>query len=175
MRRSARPICAPGPTSSRPSTPAWPFAISGGARVPLPPPPTPAMPVGERGRPTSPRLRDTPAFTRDGAKITLLMNAGLAIDLDILRETGAEGIGLFRTEFQFMVAEELPRLNAQTQLYQRVLDVAGDMPVIFRTLDLGGDKVLPYLEAEREDNPALGWRAIRMGLDRPALLRPARR
>ncbi len=117
------------------------------------------------------RLRDTPAFTRDGAKVTLLMNAGLEIDLDILHETGAEGIGLFRTEFQFMVAEELPRLDAQTLLYRRILDGAGDLPVTFRTLDLGGDKVLPYLEAEREDNPALGWRAVRMGLDRPALLR----
>ena len=117
------------------------------------------------------RLRDTPAFTRDGAKITLLMNAGLAVDLDILGETGAEGIGLFRTEFQFMVAEELPRFTAQTQLYSHVLDAADGMPVTFRTLDLGGDKILPYLEAEREDNPALGWRAIRMGLDRPALLR----
>ena len=117
------------------------------------------------------RLRDTPAFTRDGAKVTLLMNAGLAVDLDILGETGAEGIGLFRTEFQFMVAEELPRFNAQTQLYRRVLEAADGLPVTFRTLDLGGDKILPYLEAEREDNPALGWRAIRMGLDRPALLR----
>jgi phosphotransferase system enzyme I (PtsP) len=117
------------------------------------------------------KLRDTPAFTRDGAKIGLYMNAGLAVDLDILGETGAEGIGLFRTEFQFMVAEELPRFNAQTALYTRVLEAAGDRPVTFRTLDLGGDKILPYLEAEREDNPALGWRAIRMGLDRPALLR----
>jgi len=117
------------------------------------------------------RLRDTPAFTRDGAKITLMMNAGLAVDLDILQETGAEGIGLFRTEFQFMVAEELPRFNAQTALYSRVLEEANGLPVTFRTLDLGGDKILPYLEAEREDNPALGWRAIRMGLDRPALLR----
>jgi phosphotransferase system enzyme I (PtsP) len=117
------------------------------------------------------KLRDTPAFTRDGAKVTLLMNAGLAVDLDSLADTGAEGIGLFRTEFQFMVAEELPRLNAQTQLYSRVLEVAGSMPVTFRTLDLGGDKLLPYMEAEREDNPALGWRAVRMGLDRPALLR----
>ncbi len=117
------------------------------------------------------RLRDTPAITRDGAKISLLMNAGLAVDLDILNETGAEGIGLFRTEFQFMVAEELPRLDAQTVLYDRVLEAAEGRPVTFRTLDLGGDKVLPYLEAEREDNPALGWRAIRMGLDRPALLR----
>ena len=117
------------------------------------------------------RLRDTPAFTRDGAKVTLLMNAGLAVDLEILADAGAEGIGLFRTEFQFMVSEDLPRFTAQTALYARVLDAAGDRPVTFRTLDLGGDKVLPYLEAEREENPALGWRAIRMGLDRPALLR----
>ena len=117
------------------------------------------------------RLRDTPAFTKDGAKVTLLMNAGLAVDLDILGETGAEGIGLFRTEFQFMVAEDMPRLDAQRALYEKVLDVAAGQPVTFRTLDLGGDKLLPYMELEREDNPALGWRAIRMGLDRPALLR----
>ncbi|MFN3582455.1 phosphoenolpyruvate--protein phosphotransferase [Phenylobacterium sp.] len=117
------------------------------------------------------KLRDTPAFTRDGVKITLLMNAGLDVDLESMAEAGAEGIGLFRTEFQFMVAEEMPKLDAQTALYARVMDAAGDKPVTFRTLDLGGDKVLPYLEAEREDNPALGWRAIRMGLDRPALLR----
>ncbi len=117
------------------------------------------------------KLRDTPALTRDGARITLLMNAGLAVDLDNLEETGAEGIGLFRTEFQFMVSEELPRLKAQTELYAKVLEAAGGRPVTFRTLDLGGDKVLPYMQAEREDNPALGWRAVRMGLDRPALLR----
>ncbi|MDP2261400.1 MAG: phosphoenolpyruvate--protein phosphotransferase [Caulobacter sp.] len=117
------------------------------------------------------RLRDTPAFTKDGAKVTLLMNAGLAVDLDILGETGAEGIGLFRTEFQFMVAEDMPRLDAQRALYEKVLDVADGQPVTFRTLDLGGDKLLPYMELEREENPALGWRAIRMGLDRPALLR----
>ena len=117
------------------------------------------------------RLKDTPAFTLDGAKIELLMNAGLAVDLDILAETGAEGIGLFRTEFQFMVSEAMPKLRAQADLYEQVLAAAGDLPVTFRTLDLGGDKVLPYLEAEREDNPALGWRAVRMGLDRPAFLR----
>ena len=117
------------------------------------------------------KLKDTPAITRDGRKITLMMNAGLAVDLDNMEETGAEGIGLFRTEFQFMVAEELPKLNAQTALYSRVMDAADGKPVIFRTLDLGGDKVLPYMEAQREDNPALGWRAVRMGLDRPALLR----
>jgi phosphotransferase system enzyme I (PtsP) len=129
------------------------------------------MELGRQRRAEFAKLRDTPAFTRDGAKISLLMNAGLDVDLDIMDETGAEGIGLFRTEFQFMVAEEMPRFNAQTALYERVMDAAGDRPVTFRTLDLGGDKVLPYLEAEREENPALGWRAIRMGLDRPALLR----
>jgi phosphotransferase system enzyme I (PtsP) len=117
------------------------------------------------------RVRDAPAFTRDGVKIELQMNAGLAVDLDLLAEAGAEGIGLFRTEFQFMVSEDLPRFSAQADLYARVLDAAGELPVTFRTLDLGGDKVLPYLNADREDNPALGWRAIRMGLDRPALLR----
>jgi phosphotransferase system, enzyme I, PtsP len=117
------------------------------------------------------KLKDVPAITRDGAKVILLMNAGLDVDLESLGDTGAEGIGLFRTEFQFMVSEEMPRFNAQTALYERVMDAAGDLPVTFRTLDLGGDKVLPYMEAEREDNPALGWRAIRMGLDRPALLR----
>jgi phosphotransferase system enzyme I (PtsP) len=117
------------------------------------------------------KLRGTPAVTKDGASVTLLMNAGLDIDLELMAEAGAEGIGLFRTEFQFMVAEELPRFNAQAGLYRRVLDAAGDRPVTFRTLDLGGDKILPYMEAEREDNPALGWRAVRMGLDRPALLK----
>lgn len=117
------------------------------------------------------RLKDEPAVTRDGAEISLLLNAGLALDVHHLDETGAEGIGLFRTEFQFMVSETLPRLESQTLLYRDVLETAGDRPVTFRTLDLGGDKVLPYVKAEREENPALGWRAVRIGLDRPSLLR----
>ena len=117
------------------------------------------------------RLRDVDAATRDGVRITLLTNAGLAVDLENLDATGAEGIGLFRTEFPFMVSEELPRLDSQTALYKLVLDTAGDRPVTFRTLDIGGDKVLPYLQTEREENPALGRRAIRLGLDRPGLLR----
>ncbi len=127
--------------------------------------------VREQRRAEFALLRDVPAMTLDGTRITLLSNAGLAVDLDTLDDAGSEGIGLFRTEFQFMVSEELPRLEAQTQLYRRVLDAAGDRPVTFRTLDLGGDKVLPYLDAEREENPALGRRAIRLGLDRPSLLR----
>ena len=117
------------------------------------------------------RLRDTPAVTTDGERVALLLNAGLALDVHHLDDVGAEGIGLFRTEFQFMVSETLPGLQGQTLLYRDVLEHAGDRPVTFRTLDLGGDKVLPYVAAEREENPALGWRAIRIGLDRYGLLR----
>lgn len=117
------------------------------------------------------RLKDAPAVTKDGVNFTLLLNAGLALDAHHLNDVGAEGIGLFRTEFQFMVSETLPRLESQTLLYRDVVETAGDRPVTFRTLDLGGDKVLPYVAAEREENPALGWRAVRIGLDRPALLR----
>ena len=116
-------------------------------------------------------LRERPSETRDGAKVSLMLNAGLLVDLPHLAETGAAGIGLFRTELQFMVAASMPRTAAQQQLYRAVLDAADDKPVTFRTLDVGGDKILPYMRAEPEENPALGWRAIRLGLDRPALLR----
>ncbi|MEJ1969819.1 MAG: phosphoenolpyruvate--protein phosphotransferase [Rhizomicrobium sp.] len=116
-------------------------------------------------------LRDLPAITRDGVPIKLMMNAGLALDMPHLAESGADGIGLFRTELQFMIGETMPRLADQVQFYRQILDAAGDKPVVFRTLDLGGDKVLPYARWEREENPALGWRAIRIALDRPALLR----
>jgi phosphotransferase system enzyme I (PtsP) len=117
-------------------------------------------------------LRDKPCVTKDGEKVSLLLNAGLLVDLPHIAETGASGIGLFRTELQFMVAAELPRNAEQLRLYRQVLDAAEDRPVTFRTLDVGGDKVLPYLRHdEEEENPALGWRAIRFGLDRPGLLR----
>jgi phosphotransferase system, enzyme I, PtsP len=116
-------------------------------------------------------LRDKPCVTKDGHKFALMINAGLTIDLPHLDETGAAGIGLFRTELQFMVADTLPRTNEQLGLYRTVLDAAGKRPVTFRTLDIGGDKVLPYLRNVEEENPALGWRAIRLGLDRPGLLR----
>ncbi|MFT3811033.1 MAG: phosphoenolpyruvate--protein phosphotransferase [Micropepsaceae bacterium] len=116
-------------------------------------------------------LRDEPAVTRDGRAIALNLNAGLAVDLPHLDETGAAGIGLFRTELPFMITTRLPSLRRQTELYARALDAAGERPVIFRTLDLGGDKVLPYMHLDAEENPAMGWRAIRISLDRPALLR----
>ena len=103
--------------------------------------------------------------------MTLLINAGLSVDLPHIADTGAAGIGLFRTELQFMVAPNFPRSGEQYALYRAVLDAAGNKPVTFRTLDIGGDKVLPYMRNIEEENPALGWRAIRLGLDRPALLR----
>ncbi len=116
-------------------------------------------------------IRELPAVTKDGVAIRLMMNAGLEFDMPHLKESGADGIGLFRTELQFMLGETMPRLADQCAFYKSILDAAGDKPVVFRTLDLGGDKVLPYARWEREENPALGWRAIRIALDRPALLR----
>jgi phosphotransferase system, enzyme I, PtsP len=116
-------------------------------------------------------LRDKPCVSKDGQKIALLLNAGLLVDLPHIAETGATGIGLFRTELQFMVAASLPRTAEQLSLYRQVLDAAQDRPVTFRTLDIGGDKVLPYMRFDEEENPALGYRAIRLGLDRPGLLR----
>jgi phosphotransferase system enzyme I (PtsP) len=116
-------------------------------------------------------VRELPAVTRDGVAIRLMMNAGLEFDMPQLLQSGADGIGLFRTELQFMIGETMPRLSDQSAFYKKILDAAGDKPVVFRTLDLGGDKVLPYARWEREENPALGWRAIRIALDRPALLR----
>jgi len=117
-------------------------------------------------------LRDRPAQTKDGEHIHLLMNAGLSVDLPQLAESGASGIGLFRTELQFMVAAQFPRAEEQERLYRQVMQATDGKPVTFRTLDIGGDKVLPYFQGEgQEENPALGWRAIRLTLDRPALLR----
>jgi len=117
-------------------------------------------------------LRDRPNVTRDGVAVELMMNAGLAVDLPQLAEAGAVGIGLFRTELQFMVAAQFPRADEQERLYRQVLQAAGGKPVTFRAIDIGGDKVLPYFDgAGQEENPAMGWRAIRLALDRPGLLR----
>ena len=116
-------------------------------------------------------MRDVPSVTKDGVAISLQMNAGLLVDLPQLEQAGAEGIGLFRTELQFMVASTMPRASDQERLYAAVLDAAGGKPVTFRTLDVGGDKMLPYLTQTPEENPALGYRALRLALDRPGLLR----
>ena len=115
--------------------------------------------------------RDLPPVTRDGVRLSLNINAGLLIDLRQIGETGADGVGLYRTEIPFMVRSSFPDVVSQAVLYRRVLDQANGSPVVFRTLDIGGDKALPYWHEEGEENPAMGWRAIRIGLDRPALLR----
>ena len=117
------------------------------------------------------RLRNKPSVTKDGVEVALQMNAGLLVDLPHLEEAGAAGIGLFRTELQFMVASSFPRMRDQQAQYTQILDASGGKPVTFRSLDIGGDKVLPYLRSILEENPAMGWRALRLGLDRPGLLR----
>jgi phosphotransferase system enzyme I (PtsP) len=119
-------------------------------------------------------LRDVPPITKDGARITVMVNAGLRDDVAALDLTGADGIGLFRTEFQFLVSATLPRRESQQRLYRSVLDAAGDRPVTFRTVDVGGDKALPYIDlgdGELAENPAMGWRAIRLALDRDGLMK----
>ena len=114
-------------------------------------------------------LRDVEPFTKDGERITLMINAGLRDDVPMLNLTGADGIGLFRTEFQFLVSAALPQRDRQTRLYRDVLDTAGDKPVVFRTVDVGGDKSLPYLRGD--ENPAMGWRALRLALEREGLMK----
>lgn len=116
-------------------------------------------------------LRTVPAITKDGQRIELNINAGLVYDMQHLEESGADGVGLFRTELQFMVSHTLPRQERQAQNYRQVIEAAGGRPIVFRALDIGGDKMLPYLRQVKEENPALGWRAVRMTLDRKALFR----
>ncbi len=116
-------------------------------------------------------LRDVEPVTKDGHRIKLQMNAGLLVDLPQLADSGADGIGLFRTELQFMISSTMPKGEEQESFYRNVLKQADGRPVTFRTLDIGGDKVVPYFRSQEEENPALGWRAIRLSLDRPGLLR----
>jgi phosphotransferase system enzyme I (PtsP) len=116
-------------------------------------------------------LRDKPAITRDGVAITLFHNSGLVADLPMLNDTGAAGVGLFRTELQFMIASKLPRLSEQVELYAEAIRLADGKPIVFRLLDVGGDKVIPYMRSEAEENPAMGFRSLRLALDRPGLLR----
>ncbi|MGB0967595.1 MAG: putative PEP-binding protein, partial [Halocynthiibacter sp.] len=116
-------------------------------------------------------IREKPAETLSGEVVKLTMNAGLMADLPSLPTSGAEGVGLFRTELQFLIRNKMPKRAELAATYTRVLDAAGDKPVIFRTLDIGSDKVLPYMNPLDEPNPALGWRAIRVGLDKPGVMR----
>ena len=131
------------------------------------------MALGQKRRAEFAALKPLPSQTLDGRPIELMVNAGLAEDAASLDLTGAAGIGLFRTEFQFLIASQLPGRESQQRLYRSVLDAAGDRPVVFRTVDIGGDKALPYLQNLKgeSENPAMGWRALRLSLERSALMK----
>jgi phosphotransferase system enzyme I (PtsP) len=132
------------------------------------------MSISAKRRAEYAAIRSLPPKTKDGVRIGLMVNAGLAEDAAMLEAAGADGIGLFRTEFQFLIAATLPGRESQLRLYKSVLDAAGDKPVVFRTVDIGGDKALPYLSEDEKDeseNPAMGWRALRLSLERKALMK----
>jgi phosphotransferase system enzyme I (PtsP) len=131
------------------------------------------MAMSQRRRAEFAAIRTLPPTTKDGLRATLMVNAGLAEDAAGLDATGADGIGLFRTEFQFLVSAALPGRDAQYRLYRQVLEAAGERPVVFRTVDIGGDKALPYLSdvTDEAENPAMGWRALRLSLDRSTLMK----
>lgn len=116
-------------------------------------------------------IRDLPTISKCGQKLHLQMNAGLMADLPSLQSSGAEGVGLFRTELQFLIRNQMPQRQELSALYARIINAAKGQRVVFRTLDIGSDKVLQYLKPNDEPNPALGWRAIRVGLDKPGVLR----
>src|SRR6056297_3117762 len=116
-------------------------------------------------------IRDKPAETLCGQRIKLKMNAGLMADLPSLESSGAQGVGLFRTELQFLIRNHMPKRAELSALYSRVIDAANGRRVVFRTLDIGSDKVLPYMKATDEPNPAMGWRAVRVALEKPGVMR----
>ncbi|GAB1377572.1 phosphoenolpyruvate--protein phosphotransferase [Pararhodobacter sp.] len=116
-------------------------------------------------------LRDLPAVARCGSHVRLMMNAGIMADLPSLNGSGAEGVGLFRTELQFLLRNSMPRRSDLAALYARVLKAAEGRRVAFRTLDIGSDKVMPYMNRPEEPNPAMGWRAVRVGLDKKGVMR----
>jgi phosphotransferase system enzyme I (PtsP) len=129
--------------------------------------------LSQKRRASYAALRALPPVTKDGQRVTVMVNAGLRDDAAALDLTGADGIGLFRTEFQFLVSATLPQRERQQRLYRDILDAARDRPVVFRTVDIGGDKALPYMRVDelREENPAMGWRALRVALERDGLMK----
>src|SRR3954464_3576914 len=131
------------------------------------------MTLSQKRRAEFAAVKSLPAVTQDGLQVSVLVNAGLAEDAAALSMSGADGIGLFRTEFQFLISATMPGRERQTRLYSKVLEAARDKPVVFRTVDIGGDKALPYLADvhEEAENPAMGWRALRLSLDRSTLMK----
>ena len=116
-------------------------------------------------------LKAKPSETLDGVKISLYINVGLSFDLDYIESTNCDGIGLYRTEIPFMASKNMPKVERQEGYYRELMDKAGERKVIFRSLDVGSDKLLPYWSNMGEENPAIGWRSIRITLDRRAILR----
>jgi len=116
-------------------------------------------------------LRDFPAVTKDGVRISLNINAGLFVDTGSVQQNGVDGIGLYRTELPYMTSSNFPDVEVQRSLYAQMYQQLPDKRIIFRSFDIGGDKKVPYLNAGEEENPAMGWRATRIGLDRPGILR----
>lgn len=131
------------------------------------------MTLSQKRRAEFAAVKSLPAKTKDGIKVSVMVNAGLAEDAAALSMSGADGIGLFRTEFQFLVSATLPGRDRQLRLYSKVLEAARDRPVVFRTVDIGGDKALPYLTDihDEAENPAMGWRALRLSLERSTLMK----
>jgi len=115
--------------------------------------------------------RDQPAVTRDGERIVLRANIGLVSDVEVARRNGAEGVGLYRTEFPYMARGQFPDRNDQYHLYSKVVEGFAGQPVTIRTLDIGGDKALPYFSPPKEDNPFMGWRSVRVSLDNRDIFR----
>jgi phosphotransferase system enzyme I (PtsP) len=116
-------------------------------------------------------LRDLPAVTLDGCRMSLKANIGLLSDIRVALANGAEGVGLYRTEFPYMARKSFPNRHEQFEIYKKMLEGFGNLPVNIRTLDIGGDKGLPYFEYPKEDNPFMGWRSIRVSLERQDIFR----
>ena len=117
------------------------------------------------------KLKNLKSKTKDGKRINLYMNIGMDFDIDYIKDTNCDGVGLYRTELLYMSSEKMPDLNKQVASYKKLLDTANGKKVIFRSLDVGSDKLLPYWTNIEEENPAIGWRSIRITLDRRAILR----
>jgi phosphotransferase system enzyme I (PtsP) len=128
------------------------------------------MAMSQKRRAEFAALRDLPPVTKDGVRDHVMVNAGLRDDAARWTLTGADGIGLFRTEFQFLVSATLPGRESQQRLYRKVLDAAGDKPVVFRTSTSAATRPCPICDGDEsdEENPAMGWRALRLALDRDA-------
>lgn len=117
------------------------------------------------------RLKNFKSKTKDSERVNLYINIGMDFDLEYIKSTNCDGVGLYRTEIPFMSAEKMPDINKQVECYRKLYEAADGKKIIFRSLDVGSDKLLPYWNSIEEENPAIGWRSIRITLDRRAILR----